>query len=172
MVIHFSCPGKCLSLLSLLFSCPVLLLLLLLFVTQAGFGSRIKRFYDPAPPTPRRATLHYSESSVSIPSKYVCSHKKPVSVHNKHGDQASAIATCGSTGAPLTPSLPKKHRRRRRRQAQRAANRNSAASSATPMTPDAPISAQQVIQERPSHSQRAATPHPASGRQCTRLPGL
>ena len=32
MVIHFSCPGKCLSLLSLLFSCPVLLLLLLLFL--------------------------------------------------------------------------------------------------------------------------------------------
>ena len=31
-VLPFSCPGKCLSLLSLLFSCPVLLLLLLLFL--------------------------------------------------------------------------------------------------------------------------------------------
>ena len=106
-------------------------------VTQARFGSRINWIYDPAPPTPRCATLHSSESSVSIPSKSVRFHKKPVSVHNKHGDQASAIAMRGSTGVPLTPSLPKKHRRRRRRQAQRAANRNSAASSATPMTLDA-----------------------------------
>ena len=105
-------------------------------VTQARFGSRVNWIYDPAPPAPRRATFHSSDSSVSIPSKYVRSHKKPVSVHNKHGSQVSAIATRGSTGALLTPSLPKKHRRRRRRQAQRAANRNSAASSATPMTPD------------------------------------
>ena len=49
---------------------------------------------------------------------------------------ASAIATRGSSGAPLTPSLPKKCRRRRRRQARRAANRNAASSSAAPVTPD------------------------------------
>ena len=65
------------------------------------------------------------------------SRDKPVSVRNKHKNEASAIATSGSRGAPLTPSLLKKHRRRRRRQAQRAANRNSAASSTTPVTPDA-----------------------------------
>ena len=51
-------------------------------------------------------------------------------------NQASAIATSGSSGAPLTPSLPKKCRRRRRRQARRAANRNTAPSSAAPVTPD------------------------------------
>ena len=105
-------------------------------VTQAEFGSRVNWIYDPAPPAPRRATLHSSDSSVSIPSKSVRSHKKPVSVHNKHGGQASAIATRGSTEAPLTPSLPKKRRRRRRRQAQRATNRNSAVSSTTPVAPD------------------------------------
>ena len=113
-------------------------------VAQAGFGSCINWIYDPAPPSPHRATLHSSDSSVSIPTKSVRSHKKPVSVHNKHGDQASVVATRSSTGAPLTPSLPKKHRRRRRRQARRAANRNSAASSATPMTPDARWANQRV----------------------------
>ena len=106
-------------------------------VTQAGFGSHINWIYDPAPPTPRRATLHSSKSSVSIPSKSVRSHKKPVSVHNKHGDQASAIATRGSSAAPLSPAPPKKCRIRRRRQARRAANRNSGNISAAPLTPDA-----------------------------------
>ena len=89
-------------------------LFVLIFVTQAGFGSHVNWIYDPAPPAPRRATLHSSNSSVSISSKSVRSHNKPVSVHNKHGDQASAIATRGSTGAPPTPPLPKKYRRRRR----------------------------------------------------------
>ena len=51
-------------------------------------------------------------------------------------NEASAIATCGSSGAPLTPSLHKKCQRRRRRQARRAANRNRAPSSAAPVTPD------------------------------------
>ena len=105
-------------------------------VTQAGFGSRVNWIYDPAPPAPRSATLHSSNSSVSIPSNSVRSHNKPVSVRDKSENEASAIAARGSTGAPLTPSLPKKYRRRRRRQARRAANRNSAASSAAPVTPD------------------------------------
>ena len=77
-----------------------------------------------------------SGSSAPIPSDSVRSHKTPVSVRNNSENEASAIATSGSSGAPLTPSLPKKCRRRRRRQARRAANRNSAASSAAPVTPD------------------------------------
>ena len=36
-------------------------------VTQAGFGSHINWIYDPAPPPPRRATLHSRNSNVSIP---------------------------------------------------------------------------------------------------------
>ena len=120
-------------------------------------GSRLYWVHDPAPSPPRRMEHTktvppsdsrapvFSKSSVSnssgnrvpIPSDTVRSPDKSVSVRNKRENEASAIATRGSTGAPLTPSLPKKHRRRRRRQAQRAANRNSAASSTTPVTPDA-----------------------------------
>ena len=88
-------------------------------VTQAGFGSRANWIYDPAPPAPRRATLHSGDIPVL-----------------KSENEASAIATRGSSGAPLTPALPKKCQRRRKRQAQRAANRNSVASSAAPVTPD------------------------------------
>ena len=75
-----------------------------------------------------------SGSSAPIPSDSVRSHNTPVSVRNNSGNQASTIATRGSSGAPLTPSLPKKCRRRR--QARRAANRNEASSSAAPVTPD------------------------------------
>ena len=85
-----------------------------------------------------------SNSSVSIPrgtrapisSDSTRSHTKLVSMHKKSEHEASAIATRGSSGAPLTPALPKKCQRRRRRQARRAANRNSVASSAAPVTPD------------------------------------
>ena len=77
-----------------------------------------------------------SGTSAPIPSDSVRSHNNPVSVRNNSGNQASAIATRGSSAAPLTPSLPKKCWRRRRRQARRAANRNEASSSATPVTPD------------------------------------
>ena len=66
----------------------------------------------------------------------VRSHNSNVSVHKNSDNQASAIATSGSSGAPLTPSLPKKCRRRRRRQARRAANQNRPPSSAAPVTPD------------------------------------
>ena len=97
----------------------------------------------PVPPIDSSALIS-SNSSVSIPSgssapnpsDSVRSHKNPVSARNNNENEASAIATRGSSGAPLTPSLPKKCRRRRRRQARRAANRNSAASSAAPVTPD------------------------------------
>ena len=115
-------------------------------VTQAGFGSRINWIYDPAPPAPRRATLHSSNSSVSIPRDSVHSHNKPVSVRNNRGNQASAIATRSSPAAPLTPSLPKKCWRRRRRQARRAANRKEALSSATPVTLD-----ERWANQRPGH---------------------
>ena len=88
-------------------------------VTKAYLGSRVNWIYDPALPAPRRATLHSSNI--------------PVLASN---NEASAIATRSSSGAPLTPSLPKKCRRRRRRQDRRAANRNAASSSAAPVTPD------------------------------------
>ena len=49
----------------------------------------------------------------------------------------SAIATRGSSPAPLSSAPPKKRRMRRRRQARRAANRNAENSSAAPLTQDA-----------------------------------
>ena len=77
-----------------------------------------------------------SDSSAPIPSDSVHSHDNKVSVCKNSDNQASAIATRGSSGAPLTPSLPKKCRRRRRRQARLAANQNRPPSSAAPVTPD------------------------------------
>ena len=77
-----------------------------------------------------------SDTRAPISSDSTRSHTKPVSVRKTSENEASAIATRGSSGAPLSPALPKKCRRRRRRQARRAANRNSAASSAAPVTPD------------------------------------
>ena len=125
-------------------------------ITVPFHESRLYWIHDPAPSPPRRMehtiTVPPSDSSapisskssvsipsgirVPIPSDYARSPDKSVSVRDTNENEASAIATHGSTGAPLTPSLPKKYRRRRRRQARRAANRNSAASLATPMTPD------------------------------------
>ena len=82
--------------------------------------------YDPAPPAPRRATMHSSNTPVP-------SHDIPVLTSD---NQASAIATRTSSGAPLTSPLPRKCRQRRRRRARRSANRNSAPHSAAPATPD------------------------------------
>ena len=100
----------------------------------------------PVPPSDSSAPIpsdsvrsHNDKVSVRnapIPSDSVRSHNDKVSVRKNSDNQASAIATHGSSGALLTPSLPKKCRRRRRRQARRAANRNTAPSSATPVTPD------------------------------------
>ena len=93
---------------------------------------------DSSAPVLSNCSVSNSHSNrVPIPSDTVRSPDKSVSVRDKRENEASAIATRGSTGAPLTPSLPKKCSRRRRRQAQRAANRNSAASSSIPVTPDA-----------------------------------
>ena len=93
-------------------------------VTQAGFGSRVNWIYDPAPPPPRRATLHSRNSHVSIPN-------------DRRKNEVSAIATHSSSPAPLSSVPPKKRRMRRRRQARRAANRNAESSSAAPLTQDA-----------------------------------
>ena len=93
-------------------------------VTQVGIGSRVNWIYDPAPPPPRRATLHSRNSHVSIPN-------------DRRKNEVSAIATCSSSPAPLSSVPPKKRRMRRRRQARRAANRNAESSSAALPTQDA-----------------------------------
>ena len=132
-------------------------------VTQASFGSRVNWIYDPAPPAPRRATPHSSNSSVSISRNSVRSHNTPVSMCDNHRNEASAIATHGSSGAPPSPALPKKCRRRRRRQARCAANRNSGAISPAPVTPDERWANQRsaghagVTQQQPEDSDPTST---------------
>ena len=107
-------------------------------MTQPFHESRLCWIPDPTPSPPRRAEQKFpvpsSDSSAPIPSDSVRSHNSNVSVRKTSDNQASAIATSGSSGAPLTPALPKKCRRRR--QARRAANQNRAPSSAAPVTPD------------------------------------
>ena len=109
-------------------------------MTQPFHESRLCWIHDSTPSPPRRVEHTFpvppSDSSAPIPSDSVRSHDDKVSVCKNSDNQASAIATCGSSGAPLTPSLPKKCRRRRRRQARRAANQNRPPSSAAPVTPD------------------------------------
>ena len=95
-------------------------------VTQTLFGSRMNWIYDPAPPAPRRATMRSSNTPVP-------SHNIPVLTSD---NQASAIANCTSSGAPLTSPLSRKCRQRRRRRARRSAKRNSAPHSAASATPD------------------------------------
>ena len=84
--------------------------------------SRINWIYDPAPPPPRRATLHSRNSHISIPS-------------NRRKNEVSAIATHGSLPAPPS-SVPPKKRRMRKRQAKHAANRNAGIISTAPLTQD------------------------------------
>ena len=95
-------------------------------VTQPFHESRLCWIPDPTPSPPRLVEQEFpvssSDSVAPIPSDSVLSYKSNVSVHKISDTQASAIATSGSSGAPLTPSLPKKCWRRRRRQARRAAN--------------------------------------------------
>ena len=142
------------------------LFLIFNLITVPFHESRLCWIHDPTPSPPRHMehtiTVPHSDSSapisssssvsipsgtsIPIPSDSVRSPDKPVSVHNHHENQASAIATRGSPAAPLTPSLPKKCRRRRRRQARRAANRKGAFDSATPVTPD-----ERWANQRPGH---------------------
>ena len=93
--------------------------------------------YDPVPPTPRRATVDYSDtpvqsSDIPVQSRdtHVNSRDPPLLTSDT---QASAIAIRASSGAPLALPHPKKSRRRRNR---RSANENSAPRSAAPVTPD------------------------------------
>ena len=109
-------------------------------MTQPFHESHLCWIPDTTPSPPRLAEQKFpvpsSDSSAPIPSDSVRSHSSNVSMRKTSDNQASAIATSGSSGAPLTPSLPKKCRRRRRRQARRAANQNRAPSSAAQVTPD------------------------------------
>ena len=77
-----------------------------------------------------------SVPSVPIPNDSLCSHPKQKPERKKSENEMSAIATRGSSEAPLSPAPPKKCRIRRRRQARHAANRNSGTISAAPVTPN------------------------------------
>ena len=86
------------------------------------------------------ASLHNSRVSVSSapnPNNSMRSYPKHVPKRKISENEVSAIATSGSSAAPLSPAPPKKCRIRRRRQARRTANRNSGTISAAPLTPDA-----------------------------------
>ena len=78
-----------------------------------------------------------SDPSVPHPNNSVRSNPRHVFKHKKSENEVSAIATRGSSTAPLSSAPPKKCRIRRRRQARRAANRNSRDISAAPLTQDA-----------------------------------
>ena len=82
--------------------------------------------YDPAPPAPRRTTVHSSNTRVN---------SRDTPVHTSD-TLASTIDIRASSGAPLSSPHPKKSRRRRRRRNRRSANENSAPRSVTPVTPD------------------------------------
>ena len=117
-------------------------------VTQTLFGSCINWIYDPAP---RRATVHSSNTSIN-------SRDTPVLTSD---NQASAIATRTSTGAPLTLPLPRKCRQRRRRKAHHSANGNSAPHSASTVTPDERWDNQNsVFQRATQHQPEASDPTP------------
>ena len=158
---------------------------IIIIVTPAGFGIRVNWIYDPAPPPPRRATLHSRNSHVSIPN-------------DRRKNEVSAIAMRGSFPAPLSSVPPKKRRMRRRRQARRAANRNTELSSAAALTQDArwanqraavPAGATQPLPENsdPTSARRTAVYPPSRivgdslasenspfqiGLESSRIPGL
>ena len=102
--------------------------------------------YDPAPPAPRRATVHSSNTPVN-------SRDTPVLTSDT---QAPAIATRTSSGALLTLPLPRKSRRRRRR-TRRSANENSAPRSAAPLTPDERWANQNSVSQRATQHQPEAS---------------
>ena len=91
---------------------------------------------DPIPSASRNnSSVH--NPSVPHPSNSVRSNLRCVPRNNNSENKVSAIATRGSSPAPLSSAPPKKRRMRRRRQARRAANRNAENSSAAPLTQDA-----------------------------------
>ena len=121
-------------------------------ITVPFHESHLNWVHDPTPTSSRCMespnTVPHSDSSDSssvsvprntrapIPSDSLCSHPKQVPERKKSENEVSAIATSGSSEAPLSPAPPKKCRIRRRRQARRTANRNSGTISAAPVTPD------------------------------------
>ena len=116
-------------------------------VTQPLFRSRMNWIYDPAPPAPRRATVHSSNTPVN-------SHDTPVHTSDT---PASAIDISASSGAPLSSPHPKKSRRRRRRRNRRSANENSAPRSAAPVTPDERWANRNSASQRATQHQSAAS---------------
>ena len=94
---------------------------------------------NPLDPIPSASWNNSSmcDPSVPHPSNSVRSNSRRVPRNNNSENEVSAIATRGSSPAPLSSAPPKKRRMRRRRQARRAANRNAGNSSAAPLTQDA-----------------------------------
>ena len=94
---------------------------------------------NPLDPIPSASGNNSSvcDPSAPHPSNSVRSNSRRVPRNNDSENEVSAIATRGSSPAPLSSAPPKKRRMRRRRQARRAANRNAGNSSATPLTQDA-----------------------------------
>ena len=129
-------------------------------VTQPLFESRMNWIHDPAPPTPRRAAMDYSDTPVQSSDTPVQSRDTRMKSRDTpvltSDTQASAIAINASSGAPLALPHPKKSRRRRRRRKCHSANENSAPRSAAPVTPD------ERWANRNSASQRATQHQPAA----------
>ena len=103
--------------------------------------------YDPAPPAPRCATVHSSNTPVN-------SRATPVLTSDT---QVSAIATRTPSGAPLALPPPKKSRRRRRRRNRRSTNENSAPHSAAPVTPDERWANHNSVSQRATQHQPEAS---------------
>ena len=122
--------------------------------------------YDPAPPTPCRTTLDYSDTPVPPSETPVQSRDNHVNSRDPHvltsGIQVSVIDIRASSGAPLALPHPMKSRKRRRRRNHRSTNENSAPRSAAPVTPD------ERWANRNSASQRA-TQHQSAARDPTQM---
>ena len=99
---------------------------------------------NPLDPIPSASCNNSSmrDPSVPHPSNSVRSNLRCVPRNNNSENEVSAIATRGSSPAPLSSAPPKKRRMRRRKQARHAAYRNTdyrntENSSAAPLTQDA-----------------------------------
>ena len=130
-------------------------------ITQPLFESCMNWIYDPAPPTPRRATMNHSDTPVQSSDTPV--HSRDTHVNSRDppvltsGTQASAIDISASSGAPLALPHPKKSRRRRRRRNRRSANENSAPRSAAPVTSDERWANRNSASQRATQHQSAAS---------------
>ena len=148
-----------------------------MIVTQPLYESRMNWIHDPAPRTPRRAAMDYSDTLVQSSDTPVQSrdtrvksrdtHVKSRDTHTKSRDplvltsdtQASAIAINASSGAPLALPHPKKSSRRRRRRNRCSANENSAPRSAALVTPDERWANRNSASQRATQHQPAASDH-------------